>query len=70
MIRTEQDTIFQRKPHWIDYNAGQLLEGSSFNAVTEDFFTYLLNVASGRIQTKNELHGYKEISIFRDAVIL
>lgn len=62
--------LYNRKKHWIDYNAGQLLDGKTFDEVTEDFFKYLLDVASGKIQTRNEEFGYKEISIFRDGVIL
>lgn len=61
--------LYNRKKHWIDFNAGQILEGRNFDQVTEDFFNYLLEVASG-MQTKNEMNGYKEISIFRDGVIL
>lgn len=62
--------LYSRKKNWIDYNAGQLLEGNSFEEVTENFFQYILDIASGKIQTKNEEYGYKEISIFRDGVIL
>lgn len=61
--------LFEKKHHWIDYNAGQLVEGKNFEEVTEDFFEYLLSVASGE-KTKNEIYGYKDISIFRDGVIL
>lgn len=67
---SSNSNLYNRKKHWIDYNAGKLLEGDSFDAVTEDFFNYLLDVASGKIQTRNEEYGYKEISIFRDGVIL
>ena len=62
--------LAQRKPHWIDYNAGQVLEGSSWSQVEEDFFQYILAVASGEKRTRNEENGYKEISVFRDGVIL
>ena len=62
--------LYLRKKHWIDYNAGQLLEGKTFEEVTEDFFSYLLKVASGEVKTQNEIYGYKEISVFRDGVIL
>lgn len=61
--------LYEKKPHWIDYNAGQLVEGMSFDEVTEDFFNYIIEVASGK-KTNNELNGYKDISIFRDGVIL
>lgn len=59
-----------RKPHWIDYNAGQILDGKTFSEVTDDFFAYILDVASGHANTCNEINEYKEISIFRDGVIL
>lgn len=62
--------LYNRKKHWIDYNAGQLLDGKTFDELTNDFFQYLLDVASGKIKTRNEEYGYKEISIFRDGVIL
>lgn len=58
-----------KKPHWIDYNAGQILDGKSMDEVADDFFGYLLEVASGK-QTRNEEYDYREISIFRDGVIL
>jgi altronate hydrolase len=59
-----------RKPHWIDFNAGQVLDGTSWEQVAQAFFDYILDVASGRTTTCNEENGYKEISIFRDGVIL
>ena len=33
------------------------------------FFDYVLSVASGE-QAKYELHGYSEISIFKDGIVL
>lgn len=62
--------LARRKPHWIDYNAGKVLEGSSWQETEEDFFQYILSVASGEQRARNEENGYKEISIFRDGVIL
>lgn len=67
---SSNNKLYNKKKHWIDYNAGQLLEDKSFDQVTEDFFSYLLQVASGTIKTRNEEYGYREISIFRDGVIL
>lgn len=58
-----------RKENWIDYDAGKVLE-KGFERAEEEFFWYLLEVASGRAETKSEEHGYREISIFRDGVIL
>ncbi|MBR3632231.1 MAG: altronate dehydratase [Elusimicrobiaceae bacterium] len=62
--------LYTRKPHWIDFNAGQILDGMSFEQATEALFHYVLDIASGRVQTNNEKFGYKEISVFRDGVIL
>ncbi len=62
--------LYNRKNNWMDYNAGQLLEGGDMSGVSMDFFRYVLKVASGEVRTKNELNGYREISIFKDGVIL
>ncbi len=62
--------LFNRKNHWLDYNAGEILDGKSFKTVTDEMFNYLLDVASGKTKTKNEINEYKEISMFRDGVIL
>lgn len=67
-VSTNSD-LHSRKGNWIDYNAGQLLEGKDMPTVREDFFQYVLNVASGQ-QTRNEENGYREISIFKDGVTL
>ena len=61
--------LAQRKPHWIDFDASRVLR-EGFEQVTEAFVRYILDVASGRIRTRNEENGYKEISIFRNGVIL
>ena len=55
-----------RKPHWIDFNAGPIIDGAD---LTEEFVDYILSVASGE-RTNNEKHGYREISIFKDGVTL
>ena len=68
-IATNSD-LYQRKSNWMDYNAGQLLEGNDISFVEKDLFEYVLKVASGEIKAKNEINGYREISIFKDGVIL
>jgi len=62
--------LHQKKPHWIDFNAGQILEGRSFEQATDDLFQLILDVASGSVHARNEQNGYRDISIFRDGVIL
>ncbi|KQB91628.1 Altronate dehydratase [Geobacillus sp. PA-3] len=62
--------LANRKQNWIDYNAGKLLEGKTIEEMRHDLFEYLLQVASGERYTKNELYGFREISIFKEGVIL
>jgi Altronate dehydratase len=62
--------LYERKTNWIDYNAGQIIDGKSFEDAASELYALVLNVASGRVQTKNEIYGYREISVFRDGVIL
>lgn len=62
--------LYNKKHNWIDFNAGSLLEGISFETLTSDLMDYIIDLASGKIKTKNETFGYREISIFRDGVIL
>jgi len=57
------------KPSWIDFNAGTLLEGENMDIAAQKFFDYIISVANGN-QTQNEINDYREISIFKDGVIL
>ncbi len=69
-ISTNSD-IYKNKPNWIDYNAGKLLDGeATFESMTEEFLAYLIDVASGKTKTKNEINGYKEIAIWKTGVTL
>ncbi len=62
--------LYRRKSNWIDYNAGQLLEGRSMQELRDELFQYVLDVASGKTFTRNEQNGCREISIFKDGVTL
>ena len=63
--------IAEKKPHWIDFNAGALLDGSvTMEQLADDLFTLILDVASGRETTNNERHGYREIAIWKEGVTL
>ena len=59
-------SLAERKKNWIDFDASGTLDG---NPLTNELFEYILKVAEGE-QTKNELHSYREISIFKDGVTL
>lgn len=64
-ISTNSD-LAKRKPHWIDFNAGEIINGAD---LTDELFDYVLEVAGGK-KTNNEKNGYREISIFKDGVVL
>ncbi|MGE7906545.1 UxaA family hydrolase [Peribacillus sp. NPDC094092] len=68
-IATNSD-LAERKKHWIDYNAGQLIEGQKIDELKDDLFQYILELSSGKQKTNNEKFGYREISIFKEGVIL
>ncbi|WP_053219939.1 UxaA family hydrolase [Virgibacillus senegalensis] len=63
-------SLAEKKKNWIDFNAGELVEGKSKEDLTEEFFDYIVDLASGAKQANNEKFGFKEISIFKDGVIL
>jgi len=69
---SSNSTLASNKPHWIDFDAGVLLNGNAarFENVTSDFLEYILRLASGREYAKNEINDYREISIFKDGVTL
>jgi len=60
--------IYEAKPHWIDYNAGVLLEQEP-DAVLRDFTEYIIKVASGEL-VNNEKNDFREIAIFKTGVTL
>lgn len=59
-------SLAERKSGWIDFDASPTLEG---NSLEDELYDYVIRVAEGEM-TKNELHGYREISIFKDGVTL
>ena len=61
--------LYQRKPNWIDFNAGVLTEGIEMKDLVRQFIDKVIAVASGE-KTRNEENGYREISIFKNGVTL
>ena len=62
-------TLAKNKPHWVDFSAGQLVEGRTMTELVPEFIDKVLAVASGE-QARNEENGYREISIFKNGVTL
>ena len=59
----------EKKKNWIDFDASPLLEGKTMEQMTDSLLEYILRVASGE-ETANERNGYREISIFKDGIVL
>jgi len=70
MKLSTNNELAERKAGWIDFNAGKLLRGTTMQQLSQELFTEVLDVASGRKQTRNELNGFREIAIFKDGVTL
>ena len=67
-IATNPD-LASRKQNWIDFSAGQLIEGRTMPEIVPEFIDKVLAVASGK-PAKNEINDYREISIFKNGVTL
>jgi altronate hydrolase len=63
--------IAEKKPHWIDFSAGALLDGTAtIDELADRLFAKILDVASGRQLANNEQNGYREIAIWKEGVTL
>lgn len=67
-VSTNTD-LATRKPTWIDFNAGCLVEGESMSQVLEQFIEKVIDTASGA-PTWSERKGYNEIAIWKNGVTL
>ena len=65
---SSNSSIYELKPHWIDFNAGVLLERDS-QTILRDFIDYIIEVASGE-WLNNEKNDFRELAIFKTGVTL
>ena len=61
--------LFEKKHAWIDFNAGTVAEGEPIPDAAERLYAKVLAIASGE-ETWSEKKGYRDISIFKDGVVL
>ena len=66
---SSNSTLAQAKPHWIDFDAGQILAGKDANECAEEFMELIIKTASGH-PAKNELNEEREIAIWKNGVTL
>lgn len=62
-------TLAATKPLWIDFNAGEIVDGTPVGQVDQAFIDFVIGVASGE-RTNNEKSAYSEIAIFKSGVTL
>ena len=70
-LKIATNTPLATKKHgWIDFNAGVVADGArTLDEAGADLLNLVLEVASGK-QTRTEEKGFREISIFKDGVVL
>ncbi len=61
--------LYETKRHWIDFNAGVLVEDVTAQEVLRSFISYIIDVASGEL-VNNEKSNFREIAIFKTGVTL
>jgi altronate hydrolase len=59
----------ERKPHWIDFDAGGLLDGLTMEDMLENFIDKVVNIINGA-KTNNEKSDFREIAIFKSGITL
>ena len=58
-----------KKSGWIDFDAGPVADGESIEDAAKRLLKLVIEVADGK-KTRTEEMGYREISIFKDGVVL
>ncbi len=67
---SSNSTIAHRKKHWIDFNAGQILDSDmDIDECAERLLEHIISVASGE-KTNNEKNDNREIAIWKNGVTL
>ncbi len=61
--------LAEKKPHWIDFDAGVLLDGADMEELSDKLYSLCREIAEGR-ETLAEQNGYYDIAIFKDGVTL
>ncbi len=61
--------LANKKKNWIDFDASPILDGVPTESLASSLTETVLKIASGE-RTKNEQNGYREISVFKDGIVL
>lgn len=66
---SSNNRIRDKKNNWIDFSAGDILEGKSFDELANELFDMILNAASGE-KLKSEIAGFHDMAIWKRGVTL
>lgn len=58
-----------KKPHWIDFDAGKLIHGTSMEQLLREFVDSIVDIANGKL-TNNERNDFRELALFKSGVTL
>jgi altronate hydrolase len=61
--------LARKKSGWIDFNAGSIVDGETIQEAAQRLLELVIETAGGK-KTKAEERGFREISIFKDGVVL
>ncbi|MCM1452401.1 MAG: altronate dehydratase family protein [Clostridium sp.] len=61
--------LYEKKPRWIDYNAGDMIEGKTGEEALEGLIRVVVETADSEL-AKNEINESKELAIFKTGVTL
>ncbi len=71
VLRISTNTaLAQKKPCWIDFDAGRLLDGGTMDGLCDELLRQVLDVASGRAVTKTESNFARDFCIYKTGVTL
>ena len=62
--------LFERKPHWIDFDAGTIIDGEPMDELTLALADHLLGVASGAVPVLSELNNFHDLAIWKSGITL
>ncbi|TCK87981.1 D-altronate dehydratase [Natranaerovirga hydrolytica] len=61
--------LSDKKPTWIDFDAGRLIDGVTMDDLLEDFIDKIVQIVNGKL-SNNEINDAKEIALFKTGVTL
>lgn len=66
---SSNSALYHKKGNWIDFNCGELVEGTDLPSLRDKLFDYVIAVASGE-EVKSEKAGFHDMAIFKQGVTL